>query len=60
MSYVLVRDEQYVELYKNEELVLYCDKHRTMEDLAEDLADLLSENGIKFVAADSDEYHLED
>lgn len=59
MSYVLVTDEQCVELYKDEELVLYCDKHHSMEDLAENLADLLEENGIKFITVDSDEYYTE-
>lgn len=60
MSYVLVTDEQYVELHKGEELVLYCDKHKSMEDLSNDIADLLKLNEIRFIAVDSDEYYTEE
>lgn len=58
MSYILVTDDQYVELYKNEELVLYCDKNGRMEDLSDCLADLLKQNGIDFISVDSDEYYV--
>lgn len=58
MSYVLVQHEHCVELYKNEGLVLYCNKQTDMKDLAVYLADLLSNNSIEFITVDSDEYHL--